>query len=154
MRTLVLLPGLDGTDVMFRPLVRTAPPDVEVLTVAYPPGPGNTYEDLLPRVRQALPRDRPFYLLGWSFSGPLVLMAAAEKPPHLRGAVLASSFARNPTPYVPRWMRHLARSLLFTLFPPTSRAMALVGGYGSPELIALLAEANAAAGAEALACRV
>jgi len=85
-RTLLLLPGLDGTEVLFGPLVRSAPQGIEVSAVTYPRGPANRYEDLLPRVRKSLPQDRPFYLLGWSFSGPLALMAA-ERPPLLSGVI-------------------------------------------------------------------
>jgi pimeloyl-[acyl-carrier protein] methyl ester esterase len=151
--TLVLLPGLDGTDVLFGPLIRTAPPDVRVVPVTYPPGPANTYDDLLPKVREALPRDRPFFLLGWSFSGPMALMAAAGNPPHLRGVVLVSSFATSPIALVPRWARHLARPPLFRLFPALSRAKLSLSGHGTRELSALLDEALSAAGPEALACR-
>src|SRR5687768_6580861 len=111
-RTLVLLPGMDGSERLFGPLAATAPAKVAVVTVAYPPGGANTYEDLLPRVRAILPSDRPFHLLGWSFSGPLALMAAADRAPLLRGVILASSFVRNPVPLVPRWARHLARPFL------------------------------------------
>lgn len=91
-RTLLLLPGLDGTEVLFGPLVRSAPQGIEVSAVTYPRGPANRYEDLLPRVRKSLPQDRPFYLLGWSFSGPLALMAA-ERPPLLSAVILVSTFA-------------------------------------------------------------
>ena len=153
MRTLVLLPGMDGSDVMFRPLVATAPAGMELVTIAYPSGAANAYEDLLPRVQAILPRDRPFYLLGWSFSGPLALMAAAARPPFLRGVMLASSFARSPIPYLPRWARHLARSFVFRLYPAASRVKALLGGHATPEVRALLAQTHARAGAEALACR-
>ena len=103
-RTLVCLPGMDGSALMFRPLVEAAPPDVEVVTIGYPPGPANTYQQLLPQVQAALPDARPYYLLGWSFSGPMALLVAATRPPLLRGVVLASSFATAPVRYLPRWI--------------------------------------------------
>jgi len=92
-RTLVLLPGMDGGDKLFGPLRTAAPPGVDTIAIGYPPGPRNDYGDLLPAVRAQLPADRPFFLLGWSFSGPLVLLAAAERPPGLRGVILAATFA-------------------------------------------------------------
>ena len=153
MRTLVLLPGLDGSDIMFRPLVESAPAEVEMVTTAYPPGPANTYDDLLPRVREILPQDRPFYLLGWSFSGPLALRIAAARPPLLRGVILASSFARNPIPYLPRWTCGLVHPFLFRIFPSVAQLKALLGGFSTPELRALLSEAHSHVCAEALACR-
>jgi pimeloyl-ACP methyl ester carboxylesterase len=152
LRTLVLLPGLDGTDVLFRPLLRAAPAGVQAVTVTYPPGRANTYEDLLPRVRAALPQDRPFHLLGWSFSGPLALMAAAEHPPRLRSVILVSSFAARPVPIVPRWARHLAHPALFRLFPAMSRARLFLSGR-SREIGSLVREALAAAGPAAISCR-
>src|SRR5262245_14893658 len=154
MRTLVLLPGLDGSDIMFRPLVESAPAEVEMVTIAYPPGPANTYDDLLPLVREFLPQDRPFYLLGWSFSGPLALRIAAARPPLLRGVILASSFARNPIPYLPRGALRLVHPFLFRLFPAVAQLKALLGGFSTPEMRALLSEAHSQVCAEAMACRV
>ena len=153
MRTLVLLPGMDGSDKLFEPLRAAAPRDVDTRTVCYPSGAANGYEDLLPLVRASLPRNRPFHLLGWSFSGPLALLAAAERPQMLRGVVLAASFVTRPVPYLPRWAHHLARPALFRLYPAASRMKALVGGYGTPAIRQLLAEAHAEAGPEALARR-
>src|SRR4051794_32003699 len=113
MRTLVLLPGMDGGDRLFGPLRACAPAGTETVAVGYPPGPANGYEDLLPLVRAQLPTDRPYVLLGWSFSGPLALLAAAERPPRLRGVVLAASFVKTPVPWLPRWARRLVTPALF-----------------------------------------
>src|SRR5436190_15314550 len=102
-RALVLLPGMDGGDKLFGPLQEAAPADTETVAVGYPPGPHNGYDDLLPLVRAQLPPDRPFFLLGWSFSGPLALLAAAERPPGPRGVILAAPFVKTPVPWLPRW---------------------------------------------------
>ena len=88
-----------------------------------------------------------------SFSGPLVLLAAAERPPGLRGVILAASFVKTPVPWLPRWARHLVTPGVFRFYPAASRAKALLGGYGSREVRRLLREAHAFAGREALACR-
>jgi pimeloyl-ACP methyl ester carboxylesterase len=152
-RTLVLLPGMDGSDKLFGPLRAAAPLTIETIAVGYPPGPHNGYDDLLPIVRAQLPTDRPFHLLGWSFSGPLSLLVAAERPPGLRGVVLAASFVKTPVPYLPRWTHRLATRALFRFYPAASRAKALLGGYGTRDVRRLLAEAHAFAGTEALACR-
>jgi pimeloyl-ACP methyl ester carboxylesterase len=144
---------MDGGDRLFGPLRAAAPAGVDTLAVGYPPGPRNGYDDLLPAVRASLPADRPFFLLGWSFSGPLALLAAAERPPGLRGVILAASFVKAPVPWLPRWARHLATPTVFRFYPAASRAKALLGGYGTPEVRRLLSEAHAFAGREALACR-
>ncbi len=153
MRTLVLLAGMDGSDRLFEPLRAAAPPGVETVAIGYPPGAANSYDDLIPLVREALPRDRAFHLLGWSFSGPLALMVAAERPPLLRSVILAASFVTRPVPYLPRWVSRLATPALFRFYPAASRTKALLGGYGTTEIRRLLAEAHANSGAVALACR-
>src|SRR5262245_38003131 len=141
-RTLVLLPGMDGGDKLFGPLRAAAPPDVETMPVGYPPGGRNGYDDLLPAVRASLPVDRAFFLLGWSFSGPLALLAAAERPPGLRGVILAASFVKAPVPWLPRWAHGLANPTVFRFYPAASRAKALVGGYGTAEVRQLLRDAH------------
>ena len=152
--TLVLLPGMDGSAAMFAPFLDAAPPQVDAITVPYPAGGANTYPELLPAVQAMLPRDRPFHLLGWSFGGPLALLAAAARPPGLRGVILAASFIRRPVRYLPPWARHLARPLLFRLYPAASQLKALVGGHATPDLRRRLAAAHKQAGPAALACRV
>ena len=152
-RTLIALPGMDGGAHLFGPLRDAAPGDVDVVAIGYPPGAANGYDDLLPVVRACLPTDRPFYLLGWSFSGPLALMLAAERPPRLCGVVLAASFVRNPVPRLPRWARRFATPAVFKLYPAASRLKALLGGYGTPEVRAMLKRAHTEAGTVALATR-
>jgi pimeloyl-[acyl-carrier protein] methyl ester esterase len=144
---------MDGSAHLFGPLRDAAPSDVDVVAIGYPPGAANGYDDLMPQVRASLPADRPYYLLGWSFSGPLALMLAAEHPPGLQGVVLAASFARNPVPRLPRWARRFATPVVFRFYPAASRLKALLGGYGTPEVRGLLARAHADAGNVALATR-
>jgi pimeloyl-[acyl-carrier protein] methyl ester esterase len=149
----VLLPGMEGSDLLFGPLRDAAPPDVRTVAVSYPVGERNTYDDLLPGVLAALPTDGPYHLLGWSFSGPMALMVAARRPPGLRGVVLASSFVRRPVP-LPAWMRHLARPALFRLYPATFQVRALLSGADVRGLRHLVGQAHRTAGPVALACRV
>jgi pimeloyl-[acyl-carrier protein] methyl ester esterase len=151
-QTLVLLPGMDGSHHLFASLRAAAPAGVDLASVSFPPGDANGYQDLLSLVRAVLP-GRPFYLLGWSFSGPLALLAASERPPGLRGVILAASFATRPVPYLPRWTRHLATPALFSLYPAWGQVKALLGGYGDAALRRLMKEAHARAGTRALARR-
>lgn len=94
--TLVLLPGLDGTDVFFRPLLAALPEWITPMVVQFPTDGANEYSDLLELVRSALSKTGKCYLLGWSFAGPLALMAANAEPEKIRGVILASSFVRAP----------------------------------------------------------
>lgn len=94
--TLVLLPGLDGTDVFFRPLLDALPNWITPLIVQFPSSGMNEYSHLLPMVRRALAEVPRYFVLGWSFSGPLALMLAVAEPEKVQGVVLASTFVRPP----------------------------------------------------------
>lgn len=96
--TLVLLPGLDGTETFFRPLLAALPTWIKPVVVTYPTWGANDYSDLLLVVRAAIADSREFYVLGWSFSGPLALMLAATEPNRIRGVILCASFVRSPLP--------------------------------------------------------
>jgi pimeloyl-ACP methyl ester carboxylesterase len=111
-KTLVLLPGLDGTEIFFGPLLTVLPAWVKPVVVTYPTLGANDYSDLL-AVAQAAIEDsdsQEFYVLGWSFSGPLALMLAARDPAKIRGVILCASFLRPPLPILPR--------LRFAAIPP------------------------------------
>ncbi|HYM59704.1 MAG TPA: alpha/beta hydrolase, partial [Thermoanaerobaculia bacterium] len=112
------------------------------------------YNDLLPIVLRALPHDAPFVILGESFSGPLALMAAATRPPGLRGIVLCATFVQSPLWIRWPWLRHLVRPFAFRLYPQFSQVRALVGRYATRGVRMLAEEAVAAVRPEVLAHRV
>jgi len=152
MTAFVLLPGLDGTPTLFEPLIDAlAAPST---TVQYPDALPSDYEALLPHVLNALPSDKPFILLGWSFSGPLALMAAATKPPGLLGVVLAASFVEKPLRSVPAFARFLLPSLAFRFSGSLAIAKTALAGAGTPELNALLRRAHSSTSATVMAARV
>jgi pimeloyl-ACP methyl ester carboxylesterase len=98
MTALVLLPGMDGTGMLFREFVAALGPSAEVTVVSYPPDKALGYPALEEFARAVLPADRPFVLLGESFSGPIAISLASASPAGLVGLVLCCSFARNPLP--------------------------------------------------------
>lgn len=153
MAQIVLLPGMDGTDVFFRPFVARCPPTVNVQTFDYERFDATSYEALSEHVAAALPDD-DFFLLGWSFSGPLALKLAARGVGRLRGIILVSSFAWRPVRCLPPWFKVFARPSLFTLYPLASMGQALLQGYSTPELRALQSEAFARTTPRSLATRV
>jgi pimeloyl-[acyl-carrier protein] methyl ester esterase len=131
--TLVLLPGLDGTSILFRPFMQALPPWIEPRCVEYASAGPHDYAGLLPEIRAACSALGDFVILGWSFSGPLALMAAAESPPGLRGVVICASFVRAPwTPL--RWLRWGVVAPLARLAPLLARLLMVTGGYGSGDL--------------------
>jgi pimeloyl-[acyl-carrier protein] methyl ester esterase len=123
---LVLLPGLDGSGLLFRHLVSSLPASLQPIVVAYPADQAS-YSELLPFVMSSLPEEGRFLLLGESFSGPLAILAAAERPVGLAGVILAASFARCP---VPQWFalsRSLVRAPLVRWSPWSLVARVLLG---------------------------
>ncbi len=104
---LVLLPGLDGTGLLFADFVAALGPEFDPIVVRYSADIPLGYEELEPLVRRFLPTDKPFILLGESFGGPLSISIAASAPPGLVGLVLCCTFACYPRP-VFRRMRWLA----------------------------------------------
>jgi pimeloyl-[acyl-carrier protein] methyl ester esterase len=107
--TLVLLPGLDGTEIFFGPLLTLLPKWVNPLVITYPTTGGNGYPDLLEVVKAAIndSDSKEFYVLGWSFSGPIALMLAAWDPTKIRGVILCASFVRPPLAVL-SWLRFAA----------------------------------------------
>jgi pimeloyl-ACP methyl ester carboxylesterase len=95
---LVLLPGPDGTDVFFRPLLAGLPEWITPMVVQFPTAGANEYPDLLANVRETLSKIPHFYVLGSSFAGPLALMLAAAEPNRVRGVILSTTFVRPPRP--------------------------------------------------------
>lgn len=109
---LVLLPGMDGTEILFRPLLAALPPWIAAETVTYPERGPSGYDDLLPLVAERVRAGPSCTLLGWSFSGPLALRAACLHSEQVRGVVLAASFVRPPSALLAR-LRVLVRGPSF-----------------------------------------
>jgi pimeloyl-ACP methyl ester carboxylesterase len=130
--TLVLLPGLDGTGDLFAPLLAALRPDVPTAVVRYPDEPLD-YAACEVIARAALPQNRPYVVLGESFSGPIAVAIAARAPPGLLGCILCASFVTSP-----RAILRVIKPLLH-VFPPqwipeAVAAHFLMGRFASPEL--------------------
>ena len=100
---LVVLPGLDGTDVFFRPFLAALPAAIRPVVIDYPSEGSNQYADLLKIVRQAVAEIPSFYVLASSFSGPLAIMLARAEREKVRGVILSASFLRAPQPRLARF---------------------------------------------------
>src|SRR5512146_2059759 len=98
MVALVLLPGLDGTGLLFSDFAASFGPDVKIIVVSYPTDAAIGYSELESIARSFLPNDQPFFLLGESFSGPIAISIAASPPSGQLGLILRCSFARSPRP--------------------------------------------------------
>lgn len=132
---LVLLPGMDGTGAMFEPFLQAAG-DFETRVVRYPDA-LVSYAACLHHARTLLPRDRPYLLLGESFSGPVALALAAERPEGLQAVVLCGSFARNPRPGL-AWTAPLLRLLPPMRLPVGAVRFLLLGRWATEPLMDLV----------------
>ncbi|HJW73103.1 MAG TPA: alpha/beta hydrolase [Geothrix sp.] len=132
---LVLLPGMDGTGVMFGPFVEALGSGLATQVVRYPAA-LSSYAACTHFVRTQLPRDRPFLLLGESFSGPVAIALAAEQPAGLRGLVLCGTFARNPRPAL-GWLAGPVGLLPVRHLPLPLLRFLLLGRWATAPLMAL-----------------
>lgn len=105
--TLMLLPGLHGTDELFAPLLEQLPASLPTLRVNYPADAAMACEAYVDFVRQRLPADRSVVLLGESFSGPIAYRVAQQERSTVRGVVLAASFVSEPHPFLMRLTEYL-----------------------------------------------
>jgi pimeloyl-ACP methyl ester carboxylesterase len=128
---LILLPGLDGTGKLFAEFLKVMDLSIGTLVVTYPKDIPMNYDQLETLVTAALPTDRPFVLLGESFSGPLAIRIAARRPEFLAGLVLCVTFASNPYSWAGAWVRPLAKFLPLKSLPRWVRAP-LMWGSASP----------------------
>ncbi len=129
--TLVLLPGLHGTSVLFRELMAQDWPGLALRVVELPPDGPQDYRHLVEKLRPELPPGE-LILLGESFSSPLAVMLAEAERSRTRGLVLTGGFCASPWP---RWFRRLPLRLFFSL-PPPRRVLSwwMLGGFATPDL--------------------
>lgn len=104
---------MDGTGLLFEPLLRVLPSAVKVTVVRYAPSPSAGYNESVSAIRRELPQDSPFVMVAESFSGPAALRTADLRPPGLRGVVLCSTFVRSPVPAPLRDLHPLVIPALF-----------------------------------------
>ena len=140
--TLVLLPGMDGTGVLFEPFVAALGEAFSVVSVSYPPSGGSqTYAELQHVAARALSAEGRVVLLGESFSGPIAISLAAANPGRVAGVVLCCTFVRNPRPGL-KWLSGLA-SVPAPLPPLPLVSAMLFGRLATPSLRKLMREALA-----------
>ncbi len=153
-RHLVLLPGLDGTGLLFRPFVAALPSHVSAKVVNYPTSAPLSLSELGDLVVEQLPL-RDFVLLAESFSGLVALSLLAEITDRIRGVIFCAAFATPPRPV----LLNIATSLpaLGALVRNTPAFFLKEFGAGPdapPSLISLLREALSSVAPEVLRQRL
>jgi len=136
---LVLLPGMDGTGELFAPLLGELGPDIDATAVSYPDRRAS-YTEHEAVARRELPKDRPFVILGESFSGPVAVSIAANPPLNLRGLILCASFLTCPHALL-RVLRPFTPLATPKLVPGFIAHHSLLGSFATPALRAAHAAA-------------
>jgi pimeloyl-[acyl-carrier protein] methyl ester esterase len=135
--TLMLLPGLDGTGNLFAPLIAELPRTLNVITAAYPRDRFLPYPEHVSWLRELVPKDGPYAILGESYGSTVAVKFAATHPPNLTGVILCAGFVSNP---VRKWgplPRLLARPLFFRFRPPQFLREYFSLGFDAPESLKL-----------------
>lgn len=124
--TLLLLPGLDGTGVLFERFVEALPDDIDAHVLSYPGDHPMSYADLLGYIRDRLPAGKTrFAVLGESFSGPLALELALVEP-RVNAVILCASFVTKPVRYVPQFTHRLTGAFWCRATPRRPREISAI----------------------------
>jgi pimeloyl-ACP methyl ester carboxylesterase len=152
MPTFVLLPGLHGTDDLHADLAHALAPQGRAVAVGYPVDRALGYPELVAQLLADWPVAGDVVLVAESFSGPVALMLAAQRPRGLRAVVLSATFACNPSPWL-RPLRPLLPLLSHRFLPPAVAAALMLGRDATPAWRATIARILARVSDTALRAR-
>jgi pimeloyl-[acyl-carrier protein] methyl ester esterase len=106
---LVLLPGLDGTGALFRPLLGALPREARATVVSYPNDKPLSLDEHARWVIRQLPADK-VVLLAESFSGLVALRVLTEAQSRVAAVLFVGAFAEPPRPFLLRLTPLVARA--------------------------------------------
>ncbi len=113
-KKLILLPGLDGTGLLFQPLLEQLGHACTVQIIRYPPDQCQSVQTLAAQVRGQVAFDTDTVLLAESFSG-LVAMELLRQHIPLHSVIFCASFASAPRPWLLKFATVLPLEILFRL---------------------------------------
>ena len=91
---LLLLPGLDGTGELFKPILYYLEKDYDVSVLSYNDS-LNSYKDYVNYIKKYIPKD-DFVIVAESFSGYILYLLLQDNISNLKGVVFVASFLRTP----------------------------------------------------------
>ena len=83
-----LLPGMDGTGLLFKPLLGSLAGKCDISIVTH--SRANTFPELVEEVEEQLPGDRRISLVAESFSGPVAVELMARQKLDIGASVLCA----------------------------------------------------------------
>ncbi|VAW60328.1 hypothetical protein MNBD_GAMMA11-2573 [hydrothermal vent metagenome] len=153
---LILLPGMDGTGIMFEPFLERLSPENQVEVIAYPYDIALSYKELVLYVQERLPENRDFVLLAESFSGPIAYEIAKTNE-KLRLVIFVASFIKPPgkllslVKIVP--LKFIA-SVLDSVLSSDFVLRALIGKLKTEYVLDLLKSALVKVSSDVMSCRI
>lgn len=120
---LFLLPGLDGTGLLFEPLLTEMPVNAKISIIRYPTTQPFSYSQLSDYVAHQLPHNQELVLLAESFSGPVAIELLKITPlKKIKGVIFCATFAQAPSSLLLTIAQFLPLTLLLR-FPIPSLAI-------------------------------
>ncbi len=89
---------MDGTGILFKPLLENLSGDIEATVISYPANEKLSYTQLAKYVRKKLPNHGDYVLVAESFSGPIAFLIAQKPPSNLKSIIFVASFLHSPLP--------------------------------------------------------
>ena len=91
----VLIPGMDGTGKLFKPLIEVCAGKFELQVTTYPQSSDASFVDIVEHIRQQIPSGRDVVLVAESFGGPIAirLLSLGLK---VEGCVFCATFSSAP----------------------------------------------------------
>lgn len=131
---IIILPGLDGTGLMLSDFEHSLNKYHDAEIIIYPHDRKSSYDELTEIIIPKLPTHEDYIVIAESYAGPLSILIAQQKLPHLSAIIFAASFANRPN-FVPKPMSSLAKIISFSspLIQKISRPM-LFGKWGKSSL--------------------
>jgi pimeloyl-ACP methyl ester carboxylesterase len=93
---LVLLPGLDGSGLLFQPFLEQCLEKDQYTVIAYPNDYHIPYAELADYVASNLPKNKDIVLLGESYSGPVAIQLANKNELNISSLILVATFSFYP----------------------------------------------------------
>jgi len=124
---LLLLPGLDGTGLLFEPLINALQDEnqIEVQVVRYPENEAKTYEELIDFVGDIVQQHQSVNIIAESFSGPIGLKLFEKYPDKIKSLILVATFISPPRKTLLKIMKFLPIESLLRIDIPNF----LIRGY-------------------------
>jgi pimeloyl-ACP methyl ester carboxylesterase len=149
-----LLPGLDGTGILFRPLLAALPGDIRPSVITYPADRVLSLPEHARSALRQLPAGRSV-LVAESFSGLVALAMLMEAPSRIGGIVFAGAFAEPPRPLLTKFAPAISRfGTAIRSAPSFLLRRFCLGADATAEQLDLLREALAAVSPSVMAHRL